>query len=299
MTVPNTKFHVNPSRGSRTDICRRMDISKQMRVATMRACAIMYNVVGCCYSVVSTAARLGAGRTGARIPAGSSNFSLLYNAQTGCGVHPAFYSVGVVVLSWRQRGVGMRLIAHLYLMTRLRMTGAGLQGVGWDNFTFNTWSDHSEWLRRKADDQTTVRDYEDTDDQTTARDWEDKHMIRLQRGTEKTSRWSDYSEGLRRHADDQTTARDWEDTQMIRRQRGSEKTRRWSDYSERLRRQADDQTTARDSEDTPMIRTQRGIEKTCRWSDYSNSLATAHTDFLTYVHRPMETRTAPSFQNLS
>ena len=92
------------------------------------------------------------------------------------------------------------------------------------------------------------------DDHTTARDWEDTLMIRLQRGTEKTRRWSHHSEGLRRHADDQTTARDWEDTQMIRTQRGTEKTRRWSEHSEGLRRHADDQNTARDWEDTQMIR---------------------------------------------
>jgi hypothetical protein len=124
MTVLNTKFHVNPASGSRTDICRRTDISKQIRVATMRTCPITHNVVGRRDSVVSTAARLGAGLTGARIPAGSRYYSLLHNAQTGCGTHPAFYSVGVVVLSWRQCGVGMRLIAHLHLMTRLRMSGA-------------------------------------------------------------------------------------------------------------------------------------------------------------------------------
>jgi hypothetical protein len=124
MTVPNTKFHVNPSSGNRNDICRRMDISKQMRIATMRTCPIMYNVVGCRDSVASRAARPGAGRTGARIPAGSRNFTLLHNAQPGCGVHPAFYSVGVVVLSWRERGLGIQLITHLHLMTRLRISGA-------------------------------------------------------------------------------------------------------------------------------------------------------------------------------
>jgi len=124
MTLPNTKFHVNPSSRSRTDICRRTDISKQLRVATMRTCPIIYNVVGSRDSVVSTAARLGAGRTGARIPAESIHFSLLHNAQTGCGAHLAFYSVGVVVHSWRECGVGVRLIAHLNLMTRLRMCGA-------------------------------------------------------------------------------------------------------------------------------------------------------------------------------
>ena len=178
MTVPNTKFHLNPSSGSRTDIWRRTDISKQLRVA----CPIIYNVVGSRDSVVSTAARLGAGRTRARIQAGSVNFSLLHNAQTGCGAHPAFYSVRVVVLSWRTRcghvadhsSPSNDEVTNEWSYTS---TPTGLHGVDWDNFTFSTWSDHSEGLRRHA-------------------------------------RWSHHSEGLRRHVGDHTTATDWEDTQM-------------------------------------------------------------------------------------
>jgi len=167
MTFPNSKFHVNPSSGSRTDICRPMDISKQMRVATMRTCPIPYNVAGGRKSVVSTAVRLGAGRTRARIPAGSRNFSLLHNAQTGCGAHSAFYSAGVVVLSWRQRGVAMRLITHLHLMARLRISGVTpllLQA-------FMAWTGTTLPL---------------THDQTTAGDCEETQMIRPHRGTEKT-----------------------------------------------------------------------------------------------------------------
>jgi hypothetical protein len=53
-------------------------------------------------------------------------------------------------------------------------------------------------------------------DQTTSRDWADMQVIRLQRGIEKTRKWSDNSEGMKTHADDQNTAREWQDTQMIR-----------------------------------------------------------------------------------
>ena len=97
-------------------------------------------------------------------------------------------------------------------------------------------------------------------------------MSRPKRGTEKTRKWSDYSEGLWRHTDDQTTAKDYEDTQMIRLQRGTEKTRKWSVDSEGLWRHTDDQTTARDWEDAQMITPQRGTEKTRRWSHHGEGL---------------------------
>ena len=118
-----------------------------------------------------------------------------------------------------------------------------------------------------------------THDQTTASDWEDRQI-------------SDYSEGLWRHTDDQTTATDWEDTQMIRLQRGTMKTHRWSHHSEGLRRQADYQITARDYEDTQMIRLQRGIEKTRRWPEHSEGLRRHADDQTTARAELLHTRTS-------
>lgn len=43
---------------------------------------------------VSIVARLQAGRSGVRIPAGDGHFYLLQNGQTGCGSHPASYLSG-------------------------------------------------------------------------------------------------------------------------------------------------------------------------------------------------------------
>jgi hypothetical protein len=52
-------------------------------------------------SLVGIATRLRTGRSGARIPVETSEFSLLQNVQIGFGPHPASYSVGTGVLSRR------------------------------------------------------------------------------------------------------------------------------------------------------------------------------------------------------
>ena len=45
------------------------------------------------FGVIGVVARLRAGRSGVRIRAGATDFSLLQNVQTGCGAHPDSYSV--------------------------------------------------------------------------------------------------------------------------------------------------------------------------------------------------------------
>ena len=48
---------------------------------------------------VSIATRLGAARSGVRIPADAEDFFLLQNVQAGSGVHLASYSIGTAVIS--------------------------------------------------------------------------------------------------------------------------------------------------------------------------------------------------------
>jgi len=64
------------------------------------------------------------GWSGVRIPVETRDFSLLQYVQTGCGTHPASYSVGTVVLSQGSSSRGVNLNTHLHLVSRLRVDGA-------------------------------------------------------------------------------------------------------------------------------------------------------------------------------
>ena len=57
-------------------------------------------------SIVGIVTVLLTGRSGARIPVGERDFSLLRNVQTGSGTHPASCSVGTEVLLRGQSGLG-------------------------------------------------------------------------------------------------------------------------------------------------------------------------------------------------
>ena len=64
------------------------------------------------------------GRSGVRIPTGSSHFSLLQYVQTGSGAHTASCTMDTGVLSRKKSGRGVKLTSHLLLVLRLGMSGA-------------------------------------------------------------------------------------------------------------------------------------------------------------------------------
>ena len=72
-------------------------------------------------SVVGIMTVLLAERSGARIPVGERDFSVLRNVQTGSGTHPASCSVGTEVHFQGQSGRGVQLIIHLHIVPRLGM----------------------------------------------------------------------------------------------------------------------------------------------------------------------------------
>ena len=53
-----------------------------------------------CVGIVGTVNGPLVGRSGDRIPLGTTDFALLQNAQTGPGAHPASYAGGIGSLSW-------------------------------------------------------------------------------------------------------------------------------------------------------------------------------------------------------
>jgi len=61
---------------------------------------------------------------GARNIAGSRNFFLLQNIQTGSGAHPASYSLGTGLPFWGLSAQGMMLTTRFHLAPRLRISGA-------------------------------------------------------------------------------------------------------------------------------------------------------------------------------
>ena len=68
------------------------------------------------YSIVCVVTRLRAARLGVRIPAGVKN-SLVRNVPTVSRAHPASYSMGIGVLYCGLSERGVRLIAHLHLVS--------------------------------------------------------------------------------------------------------------------------------------------------------------------------------------
>ena len=54
-------------------------------------------------SLVNILTRLRTGRSDDRIPARARHFSLLQNVQTGCGIHPALYSIHTGVTTDKNR----------------------------------------------------------------------------------------------------------------------------------------------------------------------------------------------------
>ena len=72
---------------------------------------------------VDTATVLEAGRKGVRIPAGSRDFSLLQNVQTGPGARRASYLMSTGALSRGKRNRSVNLSTQLHLEGRLRMSG--------------------------------------------------------------------------------------------------------------------------------------------------------------------------------
>ena len=74
-------------------------------------------------SVVGIATMLLAERSGVQILAETRDFSLLRSVQIGCAAHPASYSMIIGIFPWiSSRGV--KLIIHLHLVPRLKMSGA-------------------------------------------------------------------------------------------------------------------------------------------------------------------------------
>jgi hypothetical protein len=71
---------------------------------------------------VDTATVLEAGRNGVWIPAGSRDFSLLQNVQTGHGARRASYLMSTGALSRGKRNRSVHLSTHLHLEGRLRMS---------------------------------------------------------------------------------------------------------------------------------------------------------------------------------
>ena len=71
---------------------------------------------------VHIATVLQAGRNGVRIPAGTRQFSLLQNVQTGSGAHQAYYLMGTEALSRGKRNRSVKLTTHLHLEARFRMS---------------------------------------------------------------------------------------------------------------------------------------------------------------------------------
>lgn len=67
---------------------------------------------------------LWAGRSTDRIPAEARGFSLPQIAQTGSGIHTAFYSMDSGVLSRKRSGRRALVTCHLSLVPRLRMSEA-------------------------------------------------------------------------------------------------------------------------------------------------------------------------------
>jgi len=65
---------------------------------------------------------LRAGRPEVRIPERSPT-PLSKTVPTGSGTHTASHSMDTGVHSWGQRGCGMRMTTHLYLVPRLRIRG--------------------------------------------------------------------------------------------------------------------------------------------------------------------------------
>ena len=91
-------------------------------------------------SSVTVASELSTGQSAFGLPAGARDFSFLWNIQSGCGSHPAFYSVGTGGLFlWGYSSWGLELTAHLPLVLRLEMSGAVLvlttypHGADWGN----------------------------------------------------------------------------------------------------------------------------------------------------------------------
>jgi len=72
---------------------------------------------------VDIASVLQAGRNGVRIPAGTRDFFLLQNVQTGSGAHRASYLMGTEALSRGKRNRSVKLTTHLHLEARLRISG--------------------------------------------------------------------------------------------------------------------------------------------------------------------------------
>jgi hypothetical protein len=85
------------------------------------------------------ATRLRAGQFGVQIPVGARDFSLLENVQNCSGAHPASYSV---VVSWGSSGWGVKLTAHLNLVSWFKKersctsTPVYLHGVDREKYTF-------------------------------------------------------------------------------------------------------------------------------------------------------------------
>ena len=65
--------------------------------------------------VVGLAIRLRAGRSGSRIPSGTRDFPLFVTFLTGCGFHPASYSICTLILSrGKIGGRGLNFTTHVY-----------------------------------------------------------------------------------------------------------------------------------------------------------------------------------------
>jgi hypothetical protein len=88
--------------------------------------------------------RLRARRSGARIPAGASDFSLFQNVQTIYGAHPKSYSMATAVLSREQSDRGMNMTTRLYLVLRLISGATPLLPL--DVFRAWTWTNLSFFI---------------------------------------------------------------------------------------------------------------------------------------------------------
>jgi hypothetical protein len=69
-------------------------------------------------SIQTFSTRLGAGRSGFRIPTGAGVFSVLQNVRIASEVHLATYSTGTMVLARGYSGLGVKLSTHLHLVPK-------------------------------------------------------------------------------------------------------------------------------------------------------------------------------------